>query len=527
MPCSSNRTRHLSYPSVFYLLKIYFRATKQLSKKLYLYQVKKTFFKHQTSKIMLNQIKQITILSLSILCIISCQSIGKKSQVSIESKSVDVQNMTQNDKFGDKRTDNLIRNTPLNKNEHFPMFYTIMLNNKVRAMYVRPENKNVTIVDRLNSSGLDRIDSLDFVGVTYPDENIILQEINRRFSVFQGYTLGLYKRSRDLKDAYNSSKRIYDEEQAYMKEAFKKYKTGRDFRKALRREVRYSYICNLIGPYSKSGTNVDSISTVYIRQVDSVKKELRNIIKTRKGTDRNVHETVYDFNRFLSRQAMKTDTAFEYQWLMAEQNFKGETREYLKFKLLKENFGATPQYNTYFEQFKKGCKDRDFIDYLDKLSKKNDHIFNASELASALSDTSGQTLTWADILAKNKGKKIYLVASEFGDMPFFNQQFDGKMNDFEKNETNVIVISSGKVTSKMSSGMEIIGKKPYQQYKIATNESAFSNFLNPKGAAFRGSYCILIDKDGKVVLTDAADPQNFGLLLRQMKYSGKGKVIMP
>ena len=268
---------------------------------------------------MLNQIKQTAVCCVLLFLTFACQSIGKKSQVTIQSKSVDAHQMFQNDKFGDKQADKLSQNTPLSKTDHFPMFYTFTVNYKVRAMYVRPKNKVVTVFDRLNSSGLDKIDSLDFVGVTYPDENIILEEINRRFSVFQGYTLGLYKRSRDLKDAFMSSKRIYEEEQAYMKEAFKKYKTGRDFRKALQRECRYSYICNLIGPFSKSGTNVDSISPEYVAQVNSLKKELRNIIKTRRGTDKNVQETVYDFNRFLSRKARGTDTAFDYQWTMAEQ----------------------------------------------------------------------------------------------------------------------------------------------------------------------------------------------------------------
>jgi hypothetical protein len=198
---------------------------------------------------MFNQIKLLFAFIFVLLLTVGCQSIGKKSQITIKSETLEQKLMTQNDKFGDKKREALIRNTPLSKNDHFPMFYTFMVHNMVRSMYIRPKNKVVTVVDKVHPSGTGNTDSLGFVGISYPDESIILQELNRRFSAFQGYTLGLNRRSHDLKDAYMSSERIYFEEKTYLKEAFKKHKTGRDFRKAVRREIRYSYICNLIGPY--------------------------------------------------------------------------------------------------------------------------------------------------------------------------------------------------------------------------------------------------------------------------------------
>ncbi len=472
---------------------------------------------------MLNQIKQLFVLLFALMLLTNCQSIGKKSQVTIQSKSVDAHQMSQTDKFGDKKSVSLSPKDPLSKTDHFPMFYTFMLNNKVRAMYVRPKNKVVTVYDRLNSSGLDKIDSLDFVGVSYPDENIILQEINRRFSVFQGYTLGLYKRSHDLKDAYMSSKRIYDEEQAYMKEAFKKYKTGRDFRKALQRECRYSYICNLIGPFSKSGTNVDSISPEYVAQVNSLKKELRNIIKTRRGTDKNVQETVYDFNRFLSRKAIKTDSAFDYQWSMAEQNFTGETREFLKFRLLKENFGAINNYNFYLNKFKQTCKDKDFVAYLEDWTVKNVHEFNKLELATTLTDTAGQSLEWSDILAKYKGKKIYMVVCDFPIFQFYGLPLSKKMSEFQQNNTQIIFISRDNSKENWLKSLEMPEAKPFQHYHLSSEDTTLMNFL--KTGERRMAPTVLIDENGKVVLANAAAPNEMALLIRQLKMATK--VIMP
>ena len=337
--------------------------------------------------------------------------------------------------------------------------------------------------------------------------------------------MGLNKRRYDLKDAFNSSKRIYDEEQAYLKEAFKRYKTGRDFRKALQRETRYSYICNLIGPFSKTGTNVDSISTEYVQQVNSLKKELRNIIKTRRGTDKNVHETVYDFNLFLSRKALKTDKSFDYQWSMAEQNFKGETREYLNFKLLKENYGAIDNYAFYFNQFKKTCKDKDFVAYLDNWATKNDHIFNALELTATLSDTTVKSLSWSDVLSKYKGKKIYMVVSDFSIFQYMGKIYASKIPTFEQNNTQLIFLSTNKSKEDWQKTLQLDEAKPFQHYHLAKEDTALLPFLKSTREGSKISSNILIDENGKVILTNAADLNQMDLLLRQLKVVRK--VIMP
>ena len=99
------------------------------------------------------------------------------------------------------------------------------------------------------------------------------------------------------------------------------------------------------------------------------------------------------------------------------------------------------------------------------------------------------------------------------------------MGDFKQNETQIVVISSGKNTFQLPAGVKAEGLKPYQQYRITENASPILNFLNDKGASKGLSSCLLIDKDGKVVLTNAADIQNYGKLLRQLQVASK--VIMP
>lgn len=466
---------------------------------------------------MFHQLKPVALLALALMCLMSCQSVGKKSHITIQTRTLKPQFLQHNDKFGDKKMNVLVRDSILNENDHFPKFYTFMVDNMMRAVYVRPKNKRVVIVDRT--------DSLGFEGITYPDETIILQELNRRFSVFLGYTLGLWRRSHDLRDAYLSSKKIYEEEQAYLKQAFKQFKTGRDFRKALRREIRYSYICNLIGPYSIKEVNVDSISPEYVKTVNGLQKELRSIIKTRSGTDKNVQLMVYDYNRFLSRKTRTSASAFDYEWQSAEQHFKGETQEYLMFRLLKEHYGAIKNYAVYLEKFKTTCKDKDFITHLNDFAAQNTHNFTPAELACSLSDSTGKILTWADILAQNKGKNIYLVNSAHASFTFFGEKLAAKIADFEKNNTKIIFVSSDRNKEKWLKELKTADAKLFQHYHLAAKDAPLLTFSNKKEETSRFFYNILIDDTGKVVLSNAADANKFDVLMRQLQTLSK--IVLP
>ncbi len=466
---------------------------------------------------MFQQVKPTALIFMAFSCLMSCQSIGKKSQITIQTKTLLTQVLMHNDKFGDKKMNFLVRDSVLTENDHFPKFYTFMVKNRIQAMYVRPKNKRVTIIDQA--------DSLAFEGLTYPDEAVIMCELNRRFSAFQGYTLGLWKRSHDLKDAYLSSKKIYEEEQAYLKQAFKQFKTGRDFRKALTREIKYSYICNLIGPYSVKEVNVDSISQDYVKTVLSLKKDLKNIIKTRRGTDKNAPLVAYDYSRFLSRKTMNSASSLEHQWQSAEQNFKGETQEYLKFRILKENYGVTKNYDAYFEKFKATCKDTDFTTYLTDFAAQNTHDFDAAELATTLTDSTGKVLSWGDILAENKGQKIYLINSRLSSFAFQGEALAKKIEDFEKNNVKVIFISDDRNRDKWLNDLKTEDAKLFQHYHLAAKKAPLLAFLD-KSREMKSEFSnILIDENGKVVSRSAADTRKFDLLLRQLRMLSK--VVIP
>ncbi|NJN35196.1 MAG: hypothetical protein HC817_14035 [Saprospiraceae bacterium] len=217
-----------------------------------------------------------------------------------------------------------------------------------RVVFVRPKNKNIAIV----TSG----DSISFEGNGRREELIMFQELHRRFSLFNGYTLGLNRRAWDMNYAYLSSKEIFEEETRVLKNFYEKYKVSRDVQTFLNQEIKYSYFCNLLGPYSIKSANVDSLSPAFTKTLTGLGKDLKTAIRTRRGNSHNLHTLLYDYNRFLCRKDMQTDKAFEVQWASAQKNFKRETREYLHFKLIKEYFGIPKNYGTYWQIFKKNAK---------------------------------------------------------------------------------------------------------------------------------------------------------------------------
>ena len=100
---------------------------------------------------MFNRLKPIALIFTAFCCLMSCQSIGKKSQITIQTKTLDTQILMHNDKFGDRKMNWLRRDSTLKETDHFPKFYTFMVKNRIQAMYVRPKNKHVTIVDQADS----------------------------------------------------------------------------------------------------------------------------------------------------------------------------------------------------------------------------------------------------------------------------------------------------------------------------------------------------------------------------------------
>lgn len=179
----------------------------------------------------------------------------------------------------------------------------------------------------------------------------------------------------------------------------------------------------------------------------------------------------------------------------------------------------------YLEKFKATCKDKDFVTHLNDFAAQNTHNFTPAELTTTLSDSTGTVLTWADILAQNKGKNIYLVNSAHASLTFFGEKLATKIADFEKNNTKIIFVSSDRNKEKWLKELKTADAKLFQHYYLANQDTPVFTFLNKKEETSRFFYTILIDGTGKVVLSNAANPNKFDVLMRQLQTLSK--IVLP
>jgi alkyl hydroperoxide reductase subunit AhpC len=134
-------------------------------------------------------------------------------------------------------------------------------------------------------------------------------------------------------------------------------------------------------------------------------------------------------------------------------------------------------------------------------------------------------LTWADILAQNKGKKIYLMASGLASFAFQGEALAKRIEDFEKNNVKVIFISNDPRREKWLKDLKTEDAKLFQHYHLAGKNAPLSAFLDGSREIKSQFSNILIDENGKVVSRTAADTRNFDLLLRQLRMLSK--VLIP
>ncbi len=448
----------------------------------------------------------------SFFLLLSCHTIGKKSQVSIQNKTLEEYSVRYIDKFGDYKTMRIDYKAPLSIKGHFPNIFMTQHNHIERVVFVRPKNKNIAII----TSG----DSISYEGSGSREELVIFQEMHRRFSLFNGYTLGLNRRAWDMNYAYMSSKEIYEEETRVLKNFYEKYKVSRDVQEYLNQEIKYSYFCNLLGPYSIKAANVDSLSPAFVKTLMGLGKDLKTAIRTRKGNAHNLHTLVYDYNRFLCRKEMLTDKAFEAQWASAQKNFKRETREYLKFRLLREYFGLLKNYDTYWQSFKKKSKDPDFVQYLEAFFEENKHTFSQFELYSEVEDTTGKTLTWLQVLAENKGKKVYLVLANNSFLTYTLNPITAKVADFTQKNCVIIALSDDEKKENWLKNLPQKNMNHVQFYRISDLKSPLSAYFdsNPNKSQLNRSF--LLNKNGQVILTKLKETSKMALLLKQLDFEG-------
>jgi len=228
-----------------------------------------------------------------------------------------------------------------------------------------------------------------------------------------------------------------------------------------------------------------------------------------------------NYNRFLSRHALKTPQESEALYQSALTNFSGQVRNCILFELLNEKIKKNVNIEAYLPRFRMDCTYKPYITYLDSVtSRPTKLVSDKLLLTTPLLTNKDEETTWEDILNINKGKVIYVdlwatwCAPCVEEMPAsvaLHDKLKGKPVSF----VNITVDKPiDKDKWKKAVVKYSLNKVGYQNYMI-DGWSPLAVFMHGRSDGVSVPRYVLIDKAGNVASIAAKQPSD-PLLLQEM-----------
>lgn len=181
------------------------------------------------------------------------------------------------------------------------------------------------------------------------------------------------------------------------------------FYKFLRAELTTEYISGLLAPFYADSFNYQQLPERYIDTLASFAASGWFTQDSLVFNSAAYRRTIWHYNRFLSRRALKTPQELETLYQDAKTNFSGQTRNFALFYLLNENRKVNLNIAEYLAQFRNDCTYLPYIHYLDSIANRPGELISKEALLNtSLQTDTDATTNWKEILAKNKGKVIYI-----------------------------------------------------------------------------------------------------------------------
>lgn len=210
---------------------------------------------------------------------------------------------------------------------------------------------------------------------------------------------------------------------------------------------------------------------------------------------------------YLSRDSMGTPAALAAQYHHARTGLSGRTRDYALFFLLKQNLGKQlSTYDSYLARFRRDCHTPAYVRYIDSVAARPAGLRTRPELAATpLRSSTGQTITWEQLLTQHRGNVLYLdvwaswCAPCLAEMPNsakLQQALVGQPVQF-------VYLSIDTDATKWRQAIAAHQlARPGTEHYLLDPESELAKFLKVPPIP----HYILLDKQGEAVSLDAARP---------------------
>lgn len=194
--------------------------------------------------------------------------------------------------------------------------------------------------------------------------------------------------------------RDYNEQQMLSKES-------KDF---LEKAIQQKYIVSLLFPFyirqDSAGFNFSNIPDEYYILL---KEAVENVFDDSQLHVQNYQLLLWNYCKYLSKNALNTESEFREMFSNAQIYFSGKSREFLMFLILKKygNLGLH-EYQVNFELFLETYPHSEFTNYLIRLlpKKQTKNMFEAAD-ERLITYTSSET-SWRNIIDSYKGKILYI-----------------------------------------------------------------------------------------------------------------------
>lgn len=277
-------------------------------------------------------------------------------------------------------------------------------------------------------------------------------------------------------------------------------------------EVKSIALSSVLMPFVSGSTDWRKFPQWYVDSVKLFKEEIFGADTLIKGAE--YRRALFYYNQFLCRDSLNGSKDFYVQFNSAMLNFKGEHRDFLMAYLLnKYKVENLPDFYDYVGVFYAICQNETFLKYVkDKIDDTN-FTFPEFMLTQKLIHENGQTTTWKDLLAQNKGKLIYLdfYASWCPPCIFLTPYVKEHAKALKDKPIVFISISSDKSMK--------VWKKALAKYKLSGdgiqaywlgNKTKFQNFLYTRRENEKISFAIprymIFDHKGNFITSNALQP---------------------
>ncbi len=282
---------------------------------------------------------------------------------------------------------------------------------------------------------------------------------------------------------------------------------SRESKDFLEKAIRQKYIVSLLFPFyvrqDSAGFNLSNIPDEYYILLEEAVKDAFDDSQLHM---QNYQLLLWNYCKYLSKDALNTDSEFSEMFSNAQIYFSGKSKEFLMFLILKKygNLGLK-EYQEKAEKFMDTHPNSELGDYLIFLIPKNQTANMLKAADEKLETYMNTEISWKDILNSNKGKILYIDFWASWCSPCLQEMPDSdRLRELFKNDSiSFLYISVDQKKNAWISTIDKLRQNTENHFLLKSNsqlQKVFDVKTVPK--------YLILDSEGNILTSNAQRPSD-------------------